>query len=81
MSKNNCVILTGQPGKNPELKVTANGKEIAKEFRVFQNLNARCQRNTISFVLSPSIQVGNKLTKEDFKNLLFSALQHPKNFH
>jgi hypothetical protein len=46
-----------------------NGKEIAKEFRVFQNLNARCQRNTISFVLSPSIPVGNQLTNEDFKNL------------
>ncbi|WP_347839583.1 relaxase/mobilization nuclease domain-containing protein [uncultured Draconibacterium sp.] len=46
-----------------------NGKEIAKEFRVFQNLNARCQRNTISFVLSPSIPVGNKLTNQDFKNL------------
>lgn len=46
-----------------------NGKEIAKEFRVFQNLNARCQRNTISFVLSPSIPVGNQLTNEEFKNL------------
>lgn len=46
-----------------------NGKEIAKEFRVFQNLNARCQRNTISLVLSPSIQVGTQLTNEDFKNL------------
>ncbi len=46
-----------------------NGKEISKEFRVFQNLNARCQRNTISFVLSPSIPVGKQLTNEDFKNL------------
>lgn len=46
-----------------------NGKEIAKEFRVFQNLNARCQRNTISFVLSPAIPVGNQLSNEDFKNL------------
>jgi hypothetical protein len=46
-----------------------NGKEIAKEFRVFQNLNARCQRNTISIVLSPSIPVGRQLTNDDFKNL------------
>ncbi|MDB4582158.1 relaxase/mobilization nuclease domain-containing protein [Draconibacterium sp.] len=45
------------------------GREMAQEFRVFQNLNARCQRNTISFVLSPSIPVGNKLTNQDFKNL------------
>ena len=46
-----------------------NGNEIAKEFRVFQNLNARCQRNSFSFVLSPTIPVGNKLTNEDFENL------------
>jgi hypothetical protein len=46
-----------------------NGKEIAKEFRVFQNLNARCQRNIISIVLSPSIPVGKQLTNDDFKNL------------
>lgn len=46
-----------------------NGKKIAKEFRVFQNLNARCQRNTISIVLSPSIPVGKQLTNDDFKNL------------
>lgn len=42
------------------------GQEIAKEFRVFQNLNARCQRNSFSFVLSPSIEDGNRLTKSDF---------------
>lgn len=42
------------------------GTEIAKEFRVFQNLNARCQRNSFSFVLSPSIEDGNRLTKSDF---------------
>lgn len=48
----------------------ANGKEIAREFRVFQNLNARCQRNTFSFILSPSIPVGNELTNEEFANLV-----------
>lgn len=42
------------------------GTEIAKEFRVFQNLNARCQRNSFSFVISPSIADGNRLTKPDF---------------
>ena len=42
------------------------GKEIAKEFRVFQNLNSRCNRNSFSFVLSPSIQDGTELT---FPNL------------
>lgn len=42
------------------------GTDIAKEFRVFQNLNARCQRNSFSFVLSPAIEDGDNLTKEDF---------------
>lgn len=42
------------------------GTDIAKEFRVFQNLNARCQRNSFSFVLSPAIEDGNNLTNEDF---------------
>ncbi|MDD2380746.1 MAG: relaxase/mobilization nuclease domain-containing protein [Mariniphaga sp.] len=45
------------------------GTEIAKEFRVFQNLNARCQRNAFSFVLSPSREDGNRLTKSDFINI------------
>ena len=51
------------------LLIGETGKEMAKEFRVFQNLNARCQRNTISIVLSPSIPVGRQLTNDDFKNL------------
>lgn len=45
------------------------GTEIAKEFRVFQNLNARCQRNAFSFVLSPSREDGHRLTKSDFINI------------
>lgn len=45
------------------------GAEIAKEFRLFQNLNARCQRNAFSFVLSPSREDGNRLTKSDFINI------------
>lgn len=45
------------------------GKEIAKEFRVFQNLNSRCNRNSFSFVLSPSIQDGTELTETDFAKI------------
>ncbi len=41
------------------------GTEIAKEFRVFRNLNARCQRNSFSFVLSPTIEDGTRLIKSD----------------
>ncbi|MCG6191543.1 hypothetical protein, partial [Maribellus maritimus] len=45
------------------------GRKIAKEFRVFQNLNARCERNSFSFVLSPTIPDGIKLTNADFAKL------------
>jgi hypothetical protein len=45
------------------------GKEIAQEFRVFQNLNARCQRNSFSIVLSPAIPDGDKLSNRDFAQL------------
>ncbi|QGY47273.1 relaxase/mobilization nuclease domain-containing protein [Maribellus comscasis] len=45
------------------------GTEIAQEFRVFQNLNARCERNSFSIVLSPAIPDGQKLTNGDFVQL------------
>ena len=51
------------------LVVGKNGIEIAKEFRIFQNLNSRCIRNAFSFVLSPSIEDGNKLTQNEFKSI------------
>jgi len=45
------------------------GREIAKEFRVFQNLNARCEKNSFSIVLSPTIPDGGKLSNRDFAQL------------
>lgn len=60
------------------LLVGETGKKMAQEFRVFQNLNARCQRNTFSFVLSPSIPVGDELTKEDYANLVDDFLSRMK---
>ena len=47
--------------------VGENGQEIKNEFKVFQNLNHRCENNDISFVLSPETKDGTKLTNEDFK--------------
>lgn len=35
--------------------------EIASEFKMIQNQNEKCKRNTLSFVLSPSIEDGQKL--------------------
>ena len=54
------------------------GREIAKEFRVFQNLNARCERNSFSVVLSPSIPDGIKLTHADFAKLADDFLERMK---
>ncbi len=51
------------------LLVGETGKEMAQEFRVFQNLNARCERNSFSVVLSPTIPDGNRLTNDDFAKL------------
>lgn len=45
------------------------GREIAKEFRVFQNLNTRCERNSFSIVLSLTIFDGEKLSNKDFVRL------------
>jgi len=47
--------------------VGENGKEIKNEFKAFQNLNHRCEKNDISFVISPEPKDGSKLTNNDFK--------------
>jgi hypothetical protein len=52
------------------LLIGETGRKMAQEFRVFQNLNARCQRNTFSFVLSPTIPIGNSFTNDDYANLV-----------
>jgi len=51
------------------LVIGETGKKIAKEFRVFQNLNARCLRNSFSIVLSPTIPDGKKPSNSDFAKL------------
>lgn len=44
-------------------------QEIAKEFKNFQDLNTRCEKNTFSFVISPSIDDSKKLTENDYRNI------------
>ncbi|PQJ82618.1 relaxase/mobilization nuclease domain-containing protein [Polaribacter glomeratus] len=36
-------------------------KEITEEFKIIQSMNVRCKKNTISFVLSPTVEDGKKL--------------------
>jgi hypothetical protein len=44
-------------------------QQITEEFKLIQEENSRCQKNTLSFVLSPTSQDGKNLTKEQLKEL------------
>lgn len=46
-----------------------NPKEITEEFKIIQSQNRRCEKNTLSFVLSPAIEDGKKLSKKQLKKL------------
>ena len=43
--------------------------EIAEEFRIIQSLNERCINNTLSFIVSPTIEDGKDLSKKDLEAL------------
>lgn len=55
-----------------------NGKEISSEFKIFQDMNGRCENNTLSFVLSPEPSDGRKLTNPDFKAISGDFLKKMK---
>lgn len=42
-------------------------QEVAREIRFVQKLNMKCSKNTLSFVLSPSITDGKKLSSKDLR--------------
>ncbi|GMN11877.1 relaxase/mobilization nuclease domain-containing protein [Croceitalea sp. MTPC9] len=46
-----------------------NPTEITEEFKIIQSQNQRTQKNTLSFVLSPSIEDGKRLSKQELKEL------------
>jgi len=43
--------------------------EIAEEFRIIQSQNERCINNTLSFIVSPTIEDGEDLSKKDLEDL------------
>lgn len=43
--------------------------EMSNEFKMFQNLNSRCSKNSFSFVISPSVKDGKTLSQDDYKNI------------
>lgn len=44
-----------------QLVIGTTPSEIEREFRLFQDFNTRCEKNTLAFVLSPTIEDGKKL--------------------
>lgn len=46
-----------------------NPKEITEEFKIIQEQNQRTKNNTLSFVLSPTVDDGKELSKKQLKQL------------
>lgn len=46
-----------------------NPKEITQEFKVIQSQNHRCKKNTLSFVLSPTIEDGRELKDIELRGI------------
>lgn len=50
-------------------------REIVQEFKIIQDQNCRCKNNTLSFVLSPTVEDGKKLTQEELNTLTQKFIQ------
>jgi len=46
-----------------------NPKEITQEFKIIQSQNHRCKKNTLSFVLGPTIKDGQELKEKELKEI------------
>lgn len=57
-------------GNNPE--------EITKEFKMLQEQNYYCQKNTLSFVLSPTIKDGQRLKQKELKKICQKFVEQMK---
>ncbi|GAA3560362.1 relaxase/mobilization nuclease domain-containing protein [Snuella lapsa] len=52
--------------------------EITKEFQMLQDLNDNCKKNTLSFVISPTIEDGKKLEKDGLEAIARQFIQEMK---
>lgn len=53
-------------------------EEIAREFEAVQQLNKNCERNTLSFILSPTVKDGTKMNNKDLGKLTKTFIQQMK---
>lgn len=58
--------------------VGENPKEISNEFKIIQNMNVKCEKNTLSFILSPTIKDGEKLTNMQFGEIAKRFIEEMK---
>ena len=52
-----------------------NPKEISKEFQLIQEQNINCKKNTLSFVLSPTVEDGKKIQKAELQTICRSFME------
>jgi hypothetical protein len=69
-----CIQYGWNPQKDAEVVFGQhlagdNANQVTEEFRLIQEQNTRCQKNTMSFILSPTPEDGRNLTKEQLKEL------------
>lgn len=55
-----------------------NPKEITQEFKIIQSQNQRCKKNTMSFVLSPTIEDGTKLKEKQLTEITEQFIKEMK---
>ena len=53
-------------------------KEITAEFKVIQDLNNNCEKNTLSFIISPTIEDGRNLTKKELSKICENFIKEMK---
>ena len=53
-------------------------EQITEEFKIIQEQNARCTNNTLSFVLSPTIQEGKDLSAKSLGEITEKFLKEMK---
>lgn len=52
--------------------------EITKEFKILQDQNYNCTKNTLSFIISPTIEDGKRLETNDLKEITARFIQEMK---
>lgn len=53
-------------------------KEISREFEYIQSLNEKCRKNTFSFVISPTVEDGKKMTLDNLNEIATEFVKEMK---